>query len=85
LHELCTRGAAFLKSLAAPLPEIRFCSTGGVSALNAADYLALPNVDVVGGSWIAPPEALRRGDWPAITRLARDAARLVEAMATAIG
>ncbi len=69
-------GAASLKALAAPLPQIRFCPTGGITASNAPDYLALPNVACVGGSWVAPKRALADQDWAEITRLARAAADL---------
>jgi len=69
-------GIAYLKALAAPLPDIRFCPTGGIGLKNASTYLALPNVICVGGSWVAPPEALAAGDWARITSLAREAAGL---------
>jgi 2-dehydro-3-deoxyphosphogluconate aldolase/(4S)-4-hydroxy-2-oxoglutarate aldolase len=69
-------GLAYLKALAAPLPEIRFCPTGGIGAKNAPDYLALANVVCVGGSWIAPAEAVAGGDWERITALSREAASL---------
>ena len=69
-------GPAYLKALASPLPDLAFCPTGGVSADNAAAYLALPNVRVVGGSWVAPAEAVRAGDWARIEALARAAAAL---------
>jgi 2-dehydro-3-deoxyphosphogluconate aldolase/(4S)-4-hydroxy-2-oxoglutarate aldolase len=69
-------GAAFLKSLASPFAGLRFCPTGGVTAKNATDYLSLPNVICVGGSWVAPDEAVRSGDWTLIEKLARDAAAL---------
>lgn len=69
-------GAAFLKSLASPFQGLRFCPTGGVSANNAADYLSLPNVTCVGGSWVAPDEAVKSGDWARIETLARGAAGL---------
>lgn len=69
-------GVAFLKALAAPLPEARFCPTGGIDAARAKAYLALPNVLCVGGSWVAPAAALAAGDWPAVTRLAEAAAAL---------
>jgi 2-dehydro-3-deoxyphosphogluconate aldolase/(4S)-4-hydroxy-2-oxoglutarate aldolase len=69
-------GAAFLKSLASPLAGIRFCPTGGVSLANAHDYLALANVVCVGGSWVAPDELVKAGDWNGITALARQAAQL---------
>ena len=69
-------GPAYLKALAGPLPGIRFCPTGGVSAANAPEYLTLPNVLCVGGSWIAPEEMMRQGDWSGIEALARQAAGL---------
>ncbi|TDX22871.1 bifunctional 4-hydroxy-2-oxoglutarate aldolase/2-dehydro-3-deoxy-phosphogluconate aldolase [Rhodovulum visakhapatnamense] len=69
-------GAAALKALASPLPQIRFCPTGGVSLANAASYLSLPNVLCVGGSWVAPKEKVAAGDWDAIVALAREAAAL---------
>jgi 2-dehydro-3-deoxyphosphogluconate aldolase / (4S)-4-hydroxy-2-oxoglutarate aldolase len=69
-------GAAFLKSLASPFAGLRFCPTGGVSAKNAPDYLALPNVICVGGSWVAPDDAVNSGDWALIEKLAREAAEL---------
>lgn len=69
-------GVAMLKGLAGPLPDLAFCPTGGVSPKNAADYLALPNVPFVGGTWVAPKDAVTRGDWDRITRLAREAAAL---------
>ena len=69
-------GVAYLKALAAPLPAISFCPTGGVDAKNARDYLALPNVIAVGGSWITPADAIKGGDWARIERLAREAAAL---------
>ncbi len=69
-------GIAALKALAGPFPEVRFCPTGGIGAGNAADYLALPNVVAVGGSWPAPEAAIQAGDWPQITRLAAAARRL---------
>lgn len=69
-------GAAYLKSLASPLAAIRFCPTGGISAKNARDYLALPNVVCVGGSWIAPDDLVAGGQWDAIEELAREASAL---------
>ncbi len=69
-------GATYLKALAGPLPEIRFCPTGGISAQSASAYLCLPNVFAVGGSWLAPPEAVAGGDWARIEALAREAAAL---------
>ena len=69
-------GIAWLKSVAAPLPSLKFCPTGGIDAGNAAAYLALPNVIAVGGSWPAPREALAAADFARITALAREAAAL---------
>jgi len=69
-------GVVMLRALAGPFPSIRFCPTGGVDARNAPDYLALPNVVAVGGSWLTPAAAIAREDWSAITTLARSAASL---------
>ncbi len=66
-------GVELLRAWGGPLPELRFCPTGGVSPANIAEYLALPNVAMVGGSWLTPAQAVRDGDWATITRLARDA------------
>ncbi|THD77378.1 MAG: bifunctional 4-hydroxy-2-oxoglutarate aldolase/2-dehydro-3-deoxy-phosphogluconate aldolase [Phenylobacterium sp.] len=77
-------GVGALKAFHSPFPQARFCPTGGVSAANAADYLALPNVVCVGGSWVAPAEAVRAGDWDRITRLAREAAALAQRPASPV-
>jgi 2-dehydro-3-deoxyphosphogluconate aldolase / (4S)-4-hydroxy-2-oxoglutarate aldolase len=69
-------GIGMLKALGGPFPDVTFCPTGGVSAATAADFLALPNVACVGGSWLTPPDAVAAGDWERITTLALDAARL---------
>jgi 2-dehydro-3-deoxyphosphogluconate aldolase/(4S)-4-hydroxy-2-oxoglutarate aldolase len=69
-------GAAYLRSVASPVPAARFCPTGGITAATAPDYLALPNVGCVGGSWLTPPAVLEAGDWPRIESLARAAADL---------
>ena len=69
-------GAPALKAIGAPLPQISFCPTGGVSPKNALDYLSLPNVLCVGGSWVAPQAAADAGHWAGIETLARDAAAL---------
>ncbi|MGW5020297.1 bifunctional 4-hydroxy-2-oxoglutarate aldolase/2-dehydro-3-deoxy-phosphogluconate aldolase [Streptomyces cacaoi] len=69
-------GTAYLKSLASPLPQARFCPTGGVGVHNAADYLALPNVGCVGGTWMLPQDALAARDWERIHALAAEAATL---------
>lgn len=66
-------GIPMLKSIAGPFPQVTFCPTGGISVGNYREYLALGNVACVGGSWVAPPEAVARGDWELITQLARDA------------
>ncbi|PJF10446.1 bifunctional 4-hydroxy-2-oxoglutarate aldolase/2-dehydro-3-deoxy-phosphogluconate aldolase [Pseudorhodobacter sp. MZDSW-24AT] len=69
-------GAAFLKSIGSPIPQVRFCPTGGISLKNAPDYLALKNILCVGGSWVAPKEAMAAGNWDAITTLAAEARAL---------
>jgi 2-dehydro-3-deoxyphosphogluconate aldolase/(4S)-4-hydroxy-2-oxoglutarate aldolase len=69
-------GAAFLKALSGPIPDVTFCPTGGVTANNAASYLGLANVVCVGGSWVAPDEMVRAGDWSGIEGLAREASAL---------
>jgi 2-dehydro-3-deoxyphosphogluconate aldolase/(4S)-4-hydroxy-2-oxoglutarate aldolase len=67
-------GIDYLKSVAGPLGDLKFCPTGGIGARNAPDYLALKNVVCVGGSWVVPNAALAAGDWATITRLAAEAA-----------
>ncbi|MEU1874690.1 2-dehydro-3-deoxyphosphogluconate aldolase/(4S)-4-hydroxy-2-oxoglutarate aldolase [Streptomyces ambofaciens] len=69
-------GTAYLRALAAPLPQARFCPTGGVSAASAPEYLALPNVGCVGGSWMLPKDAVADRDWGRVEALAREAAAL---------
>ena len=69
-------GVAALKAFAAPLSGITFCPTGGIDPDNVRDYLALPNVVAVGGSWLAPRKAVAEGQWARITGLAEDAAAL---------
>ncbi|MGZ4495290.1 MAG: bifunctional 4-hydroxy-2-oxoglutarate aldolase/2-dehydro-3-deoxy-phosphogluconate aldolase [Nocardioides sp.] len=69
-------GPAFLSAIGGPVPQVRFCPTGGVSAANATDYLALPNVGCVGGSWITPKPLLAAGDWFGVEQLAREASTL---------
>jgi len=66
-------GIGMLKALGAPLPDVMFCPTGGVSPENLKDFLALANVAMAGGSWLTPADALAAGDWTRITRLAREA------------
>lgn len=69
-------GAAMLKGWGAPLPDVVFCPTGGITAKNAADYLSLPNVGCVGGSWVAPSDLVANKDWAGIEALAAAAAAL---------
>lgn len=69
-------GVGMLKALAGPLPDVLFCPTGGITPESAPQFLALENVACVGGSWLTPKEALRAGDWAAITALARQASAL---------
>ena len=69
-------GPAMLKAWAGPFFDVKFCPTGGVTPVNAAELLALPNVACVGGSWLVPPDALAQGDWARIEALARQAAQL---------
>ncbi|MFD8551011.1 bifunctional 4-hydroxy-2-oxoglutarate aldolase/2-dehydro-3-deoxy-phosphogluconate aldolase [Streptomyces fradiae] len=69
-------GPAYLAALAGPLPEARFCPTGGVTAESAPGYLGLPNVGCVGGTWVAPPAVLADRDWARAESLARAAASL---------
>ncbi|MCX5168708.1 bifunctional 4-hydroxy-2-oxoglutarate aldolase/2-dehydro-3-deoxy-phosphogluconate aldolase [Streptomyces antibioticus] len=71
-------GTAYLRSLAGPLPQARFCPTGGVGPDNAAEYLSLPNVGCVGGSWMVPAEAVAARDWGRVEELARGAAALAD-------
>ncbi len=69
-------GAPALKSFAGPLPQMSFCPTGGVTPTNAPDYLKLPNVLCVGGSWVADPALLKAKAWDQVVALARDASQL---------
>ncbi|HRC73171.1 MAG TPA: bifunctional 4-hydroxy-2-oxoglutarate aldolase/2-dehydro-3-deoxy-phosphogluconate aldolase [Candidatus Competibacter sp.] len=69
-------GIGMLKALGGPFPDVMFCPTGGVSVENAPDFLALPNVACVGGSWLAPKAAMVAGDWGKITALAKEASAL---------
>lgn len=69
-------GTAYLKSLGGPLPQARFCPTGGIGPTTAPDYLALPNVGCVGGSWMLPADAVAARDWARVEELARAAAGL---------
>jgi 2-dehydro-3-deoxyphosphogluconate aldolase / (4S)-4-hydroxy-2-oxoglutarate aldolase len=69
-------GVAYLASLASPLPQIKFCPTGGITPALAPHYLKLPNVITVGGSWMIPKAMIAAGDWAGIEKLAREAAAL---------
>jgi 2-dehydro-3-deoxyphosphogluconate aldolase/(4S)-4-hydroxy-2-oxoglutarate aldolase len=69
-------GLAMLKAWNGPFGDVMFCPTGGITAANAAEFLALPNVVCVGGSWLVPADALARGDWNRVTELARQASQL---------
>jgi 2-dehydro-3-deoxyphosphogluconate aldolase/(4S)-4-hydroxy-2-oxoglutarate aldolase len=69
-------GVPALKAIGAPIPQVKFCPTGGVSLKNAPDYLALSNTLCVGGSWVAPKDLMLAGDWAGIEALAREAAAL---------
>ena len=69
-------GVLFLKSLGEPLPQVRFCPTGGIDVAKAPSYLALKNVACVGGSWVAPKEVVEAGDWRTVERLAAEAVAL---------
>jgi 2-dehydro-3-deoxyphosphogluconate aldolase/(4S)-4-hydroxy-2-oxoglutarate aldolase len=66
-------GAAYLRAIHSPVPAARFCPTGGITPTNAAEYLKLPNVGCVGGSWLTPADAVERRDWSHISDLARKA------------
>ena len=69
-------GPAMLKAWSGPFFDVKFCPTGGVTLQNAPDFLALPNVVCVGGSWLVPADALQAGDWARITQLALDTKKL---------
>ncbi|TIT77815.1 MAG: 2-dehydro-3-deoxy-phosphogluconate aldolase [Mesorhizobium sp.] len=69
-------GIASLKAFASPLADVKFCPTGGITAKNATDYLSLPNVICVGGSWVAPDDLIKAGKWDEIEALAREASKL---------
>lgn len=66
-------GVRMLQAIAGPFPQITFCPTGGITPANYRDYLALKNVACIGGSWVAPQEAMDQGDWARISALAREA------------
>ena len=72
-------GPAMLKAWSGPFFDVKFCPTGGVTLQNAPEFLALPNVVCVGGSWLVPADAMAAGDWARITQLAQDTASLKKA------
>ncbi len=74
-------GPAMLKAWSGPFGDVRFCPTGGVTLLNAPEFLALPNVVCVGGSWLVPADAVQAGDWARISQLARDTGSLRQPLA----
>ncbi len=69
-------GAPAVKAIGAPIPQVSFCPTGGVSPANAGSYLSLSNVVCAGGSWVAPKDKVKAGDWDGIIEIARAAAAL---------
>lgn len=73
-------GAAALKAIAAPLPQVRFCPTGGINPGNVADYMALNCVATVGGSWMIPNDAIESGDWAKVTELSKQAVSLIDSL-----
>ena len=73
-------GIGMLKAMSGPFPDVTFCPTGGVTPTSAPDFLALPNVGCVGGSWLTPPAMVKAGDWQEITALALYASKLRAAL-----
>jgi 2-dehydro-3-deoxyphosphogluconate aldolase/(4S)-4-hydroxy-2-oxoglutarate aldolase len=69
-------GIGMLNALAGPLSDVTFCPTGGITEATAPQFLALKNVACVGGSWLTPKDAMQKGDWDQITKLAQAAAAL---------
>ena len=69
-------GLSMLKAWSGPFGDVKFCPTGGITATNAAEFLVLPNVVCVGGSWLVPSDALARGDWARVSEMARQACAL---------
>ncbi len=76
-------GIGMLQALTGPFPDVTFCPTGGITAETAPDYLALPNVACVGGSWLTPKAALAAGDWEAVTALVRQVVALTSSVKVA--
>ncbi|MFO0559506.1 MAG: bifunctional 4-hydroxy-2-oxoglutarate aldolase/2-dehydro-3-deoxy-phosphogluconate aldolase [Polyangiales bacterium] len=77
-------GVAMLKALASPFADVLFCPTGGITVETAPQYLALSNVAVVGGSWLTPADAIKKGDWARITQLARESSNLSRSFSSEI-
>ncbi|UKA62029.1 bifunctional 4-hydroxy-2-oxoglutarate aldolase/2-dehydro-3-deoxy-phosphogluconate aldolase [Arthrobacter sp. FW306-04-A] len=73
-------GPGYVAAIGAPVPQVQFCPTGGISLASAPEYLKLPNVSCVGGSWLTPGHAIENGNWQLITELAQQAAALVESL-----
>lgn len=73
-------GANMLKAISGPFPHVRFCPTGGINVNNFSDYLKLPSVSVVGGSWVVPTAMIDAKDWAGITQLASDAVAKANAL-----
>jgi 2-dehydro-3-deoxyphosphogluconate aldolase/(4S)-4-hydroxy-2-oxoglutarate aldolase len=69
-------GVPLLRAVAGPVPQLRFCPTGGITLGTAREYLSLPNVGCVGGTWLTPRSLVGAGDWDAVSRLAAEAAAL---------
>lgn len=73
-------GAKALKAIAGPLPQVRFCPTGGISPENVADYMSVSCVSTVGGSWMIPKDAIETRDWAKVTELSKQAVALIKAL-----
>ena len=73
-------GPKMLKAISGPFPQVRFCPTGGINENNFTDYLSLPSVNVVGGSWVVPTDLIDAKDWDGITKLASDAVAKASAL-----
>jgi 2-dehydro-3-deoxyphosphogluconate aldolase/(4S)-4-hydroxy-2-oxoglutarate aldolase len=70
-------GIGMLKAMSGPLPDLRFCPTGGIDVQNFIDFLSLPNVICAGGSWVCPASAVQNHDWDRIRQLAQDVHRAI--------
>lgn len=73
-------GISMLKAMSGPLPEIKFCPTGGIGPTSLLEYLKLPNVLCVGGSWVAPKQTMRNGGWQQITQLSAEAVHTAKSL-----